>query len=290
MMKIEKPIFVIGVGRSGSTIFHKIFSEHPQVAWLSTLCNRYPDNPSINRFLMRVIDYPVVGSFLKKIIEPDECYDFWERHCKGFRQPCRDLLPEDVTNKIKRKIQKVMSENLTNKRRRLMLKITGWPRMGFLHEIFPDAKFIHISRDGRAVVNSMINVHWWWGWRGPQNWRWGELTQSQKQEWERYDRSFIVLAAIEWRILMDSMEKAKGYIDKKDFLDVKYEDLCSDPPGVFKGITEFCDLRWPKGFENSIKKYPLIDTNYKWREELTDKQKKVLEEVLQDYLKRYDYL
>jgi hypothetical protein len=289
-MKIEKPIFIIGVGRSGSTILHKIFIEHPQVAWLSTLCDKYPDKPSINRLLMKAIDYPVVGRYLKKIVEPGECYDFWEHHCKGFRRPCRDLFAEDVTNKTKRKIRKVMSEMMTNKKRRLIVKITGWPRIGFLHEIFPDAKFIHILRDGRAVVNSMINVHWWWGWRGPQNWRWGELTPSQKEQWERYNRSFIVLAAIEWKFLMDSIEKARGNISKRDFLEVKYEDFCSETLDIFRDVTKFCNLNWSREFENSIKKYPLRNTNYKWLEELTDKQKNVLEEVLNDYLKRYDYL
>jgi hypothetical protein len=96
----------------------------------------------------------------------------------GFRRPCRDLLPQDVTLKKKEAIQNVVAQMLTRKRNRLVVKITGWPRIGFLKEIFPDAKFIHILRDGRAVANSYINVPFWWGWRGLANWRWGPLTPS----------------------------------------------------------------------------------------------------------------
>lgn len=233
-MKIEKPIFIIGVGRSGSSVFHKMFSQHPNVAWLSVLCTRYPDNPSMNQLLMKVIDYPIIARYLKRKLNAGESYNFWDYHCKGFRRPCRDLLPQDVTNKSKEKIQNVMLEMLTNKRNRLLVKVTGWARIGFLHEIFNDAKFIHIIRDGRAVVNSMINIDWWWGWRGPENWRWGQLTAFEKEEWERHNKSFIALAAIQWKILMDAFEEAKQFIDRDDLLEVKYEDFCSKPINIFK--------------------------------------------------------
>ncbi len=92
------------------------------------------------------------------------------------------------------------------KRNRLLVKITGWPRLGYLHEIFPDAKFIHVVRDGRAVVNSLINVDWWDGWKGPQNWRWGDLDLSQTDEWEKYGKSFVVLAGIQLKIIMNALE------------------------------------------------------------------------------------
>ena len=77
-----------------------------------------------------------------------------------------------------------MKQLLVRKRNRLLIKITGWPRIGYLNEIFSDAKFIHILRDGRAVANSLINVEFWRGWQCPQNWRFGRLTEKQQKEWE----------------------------------------------------------------------------------------------------------
>ena len=282
-MKIKKPIFVVGVGRSGSTIFHKIFSEHPDVAWLSSrLCDRFPNRPSVNRWLMDTIDYPIVGEFLRRRFRTGEGYDFWEYYCKGFSEPCRDLLPGDVTNKIKREIPDVMSKIVTPKRNRLLLKITGWPRIGFLHQIFNDAKFIHVARDSRAVINSMINIDWWWGWRGPQNWRWGELTPAQYEEWERFDKSFIALAGIELKILAEAMERAKTFVDDHSFMAVQYEYICATPVGVLKDVTEFCELEWSAAFENSVKKYRLRNTNYKWQEELTGEQQEIVEYFVRD--------
>jgi len=31
--RLNKPIFIIGTGRCGSTIFHRMMAEHPHVAW-----------------------------------------------------------------------------------------------------------------------------------------------------------------------------------------------------------------------------------------------------------------
>lgn len=288
-MKIKKPIFIVGIGRSGSTAFYDLFSKHPNVAWLSGLCNKYPDKPSRNRLLMKGIDYFIIGEFLRRKYGPGECYAFWEHISKGFSEPCRDLLAQDVTVKTKKRIQDAMSAMITEKRNRLSVKITGWPRICFLKEIFNDAIFIHLIRDGRAVVNSIINVDFWRGWMGPQRWRWGELTSTQKKEWSTYGHSFIALAAIQWKMLMDAMEKAKNITNKNDIIDVRYEDLCSDPFEVFKKIAAFCDLEWPSSFEDSVSRYAVSNMNYKWEEELTTEQKRILEDILKDYLKRYGY-
>jgi hypothetical protein len=166
---------------------------------------------------------------------------------------------------------------LTPKRDRLLVKITGWPRIGFLMGIFPDAKIIHIKRDPRAVINSLLNVDFWSGWRGPQNWRWGELTLEQRQEWERFDRSFVALAGIELRILSKAMEQAKKCVTDDNFKEIAYEDLCANPLSVFKEVMGFCELEWTNQFENTVRTSQLKNTNYKWRQDLTEDQQQIVE-------------
>ncbi|GAJ21506.1 unnamed protein product, partial [marine sediment metagenome] len=83
-----------------------------------------------------------------------------------------------------------------------MIKLTGWSRIEYIKELFPDAKFIHILRDGRGVANSLINVDFWKGWEGPHKWRWGMLNEEKMKEWNKYDQSFVILAAMEWKILV----------------------------------------------------------------------------------------
>ncbi len=276
-MQVEKPIFIVGVGRSGSTIFHRMFAEHPQVAWLPYIADQFPTRLALLRAVLTMVDQPLIGELVNRKVAPGEGYRFWETYCKGFSEPFRDLTAHDVTNRHKTVIPHLLAQLLTAQRRRLLMKITGWPRIGFLQGIFPDAKFIHIKRDGRAVINSLLNVRFWSGWRGPQGWRCGALTPAQLAVWEQFDRSFVALAGLELQILLEATEKARQQIAPDNFLELTYETLCADPIGAFQTVTAFAELPWSSRFEERLKRYRLSNTNYKWQQELTNEQQKILD-------------
>lgn len=288
-MSLKKPIFIIGTGRCGSTIFHQMFCHHPQVAFLSGLCQLYPAQPERNRLAMRLMDLPLVQRWARRKFQPAEHYGFWDHHVRGFSMPFRDLRADDVRPNEKARVQQVLESMLTPRRQRLLVKITGWPRIGFLREIFPDALFIHMLRDGRAVTNSLLNTDFWWGWRGPENWRWGPLTAEQQAEWERHDRSFVALAAIQWKIMMDAFEQARTLVPPSQFMEIKYEDFAVDPIAGFGPILEFCGLDFPPRFRAACGRFNVRSANYKWKADLTARQHEILEECLGDYLARYGY-
>lgn len=289
-MKVEAPIFVIGTGRSGSSIFHRIFSTHPDVTWLSQLHARYPSKLDTIKYVMDAIDYPLVGPRLRSILDPGECYELWEHICPGFSTPCRDLQAEDVTNKTKDKIKATLSRIVSKSKSRLLIKLTGWSRINFIREIFPDAKFVHVVRDGRAVTNSTLQVDFWWGWRGPQNWRWGLLSDHDKELWTKHDQSFVVLAGIQWKILLDAIETAKENVDQANFLEIKYEKFCKDPVGVFGEVIKFSELDWPGVFDKRVASFKLRSQDFKWKEDLTMEQQVALEDAIGGHLKHYGYV
>lgn len=288
-MAVSQPIFIVGVGRSGSSIFHQIFAHHPNVVWLSRFCDEYPERPEVNRRLMRALDIPVLGPRLAAHFDPGECYTFWDHYFQGFSTPCRDLRADDATPRARAGVSKALDGMRTSTRQRHLLKITGWPRIGFLQAMFPDARFIHILRDGRPVASSFLNVDWWWGWRGPNHWRWGELSSDQASTWNRHHRSFVALAGLQWCILMDAMEASKPLFEAGQLLEIRYEDVCDDPVARFRQAVEFSQLPWSPDFESYIRRQRLRNENEKWRKELTTQQQDILEDVLRDRLARYGY-
>jgi hypothetical protein len=288
-MKITKPIIIVGSGRCGSTLFHRLFAAHPRLMWLSGFTHRYPTRPALNRWAVTAVGNPLLRPLLSGKIRPGEFYHFWDTHAYGFSEPCRDLVRTDVTPLVKKQVRAALEPMLTPARNRLLIKITGWSRIGYLNEIFEDAKFIHIVRDGRAVASSLLHVNFWRGWQGPQGWRGGILSPEDQATWESYDRSFAALAGIEWRIQMRAIDAARQALDPALFLEVKYEDFCEQPLEHFRRVLEFAELPPSTELEKAVKAASIKSTSNRWRKDLTPAQQAILDELLRDDLVRYGY-
>ena len=288
MTQIIKPIIIVGTGRCGSTVFHRLLARHPEVMWLSGLCDRYPTRPAWNRRAVTALNHPLFRRFLGSKIQPGECYRFWDTHAYGFSEPCRDLVRTDVTARVRKQVRWALESMLTPSRSRLLLKITGWPRIGFLNEIFEDARFIHIVRDGRAVASSLLHVDFWLGWRGPQGWRAGVLSPEDQAVWEGYDRSFTALAGLEWRIQMRALEAARQSLDPGRFFEVRYESFCRQPLETCRQVLEFAELPPSREFEREVERTSIRDSN-RWRDDLTPQQQALLDDLLREDLPRYGY-
>lgn len=261
-------------------MLHRIFSHHPDVSFLTTVCNRWPHRPRNNARVLRMMGLPLIGPLIRRRFHPDESWRFWSHYVRGFNRPPRDLRADDVRPNEAPRIRHALREATASGRPRLLVKITGWPRAGFLHELYADARFVHISRDPRAVVNSFINAPFWEGWRGPQQWRWGPLDAAEQEEWERHDLSFVALAAIQWKKIMRAMEQARRELPPESLLELRYEDFASNTQGGFARILNFCGLGFPASFARFVSRYPVRSANYKWKEDLSAAQQAILESCI----------
>lgn len=290
-MKIAKPIFIVGTGRCGSTAFHQLLALHPQTMWLSGLSEQFPDRPAWNRWAVTAVGNPLLRRLLGTRIKPGENYGFWYTHAYGFAEPGRDLVRGDVTPRVRKQIRGAIEPMLTPSRNRLLVKLTGWPRLGFLNEIFEDAKFIHIVRDGRAVASSLLHINsWQWrGWYGPYSWRYGPLSAEDQAAWEASNRSFVALAGLQWRIHTRALETARKAVDPNRFLEVRYESFCEQPLETCRRVLQFAELSQSAAFEGRVKVASIHDMTNRWRTDLSAEQQGMLTTLLREDLLRYGY-
>jgi len=289
MTKIIKPVIVVGTGRCGSTLFHSLLANHERLMWLSGFALVFPNRPGLNRWVVSAMDNRLLRRLFGGKIRPLESYQFWDRYSYGFSQARRDLVRSDVTPRVKRQLHEAFGALLTRRRHRLLIKITGWPRMGYLNEVFEDARFIHIMRDGRAVANSLLHVDYWRGWYGPQGWLAGLLSPEDQALWESYDRSFTALAGIEWRIQMRAIEAARKQVDPRLFMEIKYEAFCEQPMETFRRVLEFAELPESPALDRAVKNAKIKSTSSRWRDDLAPAQQRILDDLLHDDLRRCGY-
>lgn len=285
-MKIKKPIIITGTGRCGSTLLYEIFAHHPDVMFISNLNLKHPES----KFLWRFNTIFNKLAYKKGFLKPSEAYPLFNKIFPGYARPCRTLKEFDVTTNINKKFHQFIKTILKyGKKERFLYKLTGWSRIRFFNEIFPDALFINIIRDGRAFANSIIQVPWWEGWNGPQNWRWGELAEEYKKEWENSEKSYIVLAGIQWKLLLDELEESRKFLDENRFLQVRYENLIQDPTATFEEILKFSDLPFPEKFRKKIQDKKFHNYNYKWKKNLPKREREKLNMILSEHLSKYGY-
>jgi hypothetical protein len=289
--KITKPIFIVGTGRCGSTAFHRLLGTHPQLMWLSGVAEEFPHRPLWNRWAVTAMGNPVLRRVFGSRIKPGENYGFWYTHASGFAEPGRDLLGSDVTPRVKKQIRAAIEPMLTAKRSRLLVKLTGWSRIGFLNEVFEDAKFIHIVRDGRAVASSLLHVNsWQWrGWYGPYSWRYGPLPDEDHAAWEACNRSFVALAGFQWKMHARALEAARQALDPGRFLEVKYETFCEQPMETCRRVLEFAELQHSAAFDRQVEAASIRDMSGRWRDDLSPEQQALLTGLLREDLLRYGY-
>lgn len=287
--------FVLGTGRCGSTLVHEIIARHPDVGFVSNLEDRMPFLPVPSRvnndIYRRVPDRLTTKGRLR--YAPSEGYRILDREVSPVvSAPVRDLLAEDVTPWLERRFRTFFESRGAAQRRPVFLhKFTGWPRAGFVRRIFPEARFIHVIRDGRAVANSFLQMPWWQGYRGPDAWSWGPLPADYAREWEESGRSFAVLAGLEWKMLMDAFDAARELVPEPQWLEIHYEDFVAEPREHMRAMLDHLGLDWTPTFEAGFRRYRFdAGRREAYRRDLGIHDVAMLDACLAPVLERHGYV
>jgi len=252
-------VFVLGTGRCGSTLVEEVLCRHPSVGFVSNLEDRFNLPVGAGRWngsLYRRLPAAVTQKSRVRYA-PSEAYRVLSREVSRLiSSPPRDLLASDVTPWLGNRFRAFFTERAQAQSTDTFLhKFTGWPRSGFIRGVFPSARFIHVVRDGRAVANSWLQMPWWLGYEGPDHWQWGPLPADLAAEWEGSGESFVVLAGLLWKMLIDAFDLARKEIPTSDWLEVRYEDVAANPRTAFAKMLEFCGLPWDAEFERGFERH-----------------------------------
>jgi hypothetical protein len=135
-------------------------------------------------------------------------------------------------------------------------------RIPLLADVFPEARFVSLVRDGRAVAASLSRVDWWqdsfvWWYAGsPRRWK-----DEGGDPWE--------MCARNWVEEIVQIEDGLASVAPDQVLRLRYEDLVADPVPTLVRIAGFLgvatdDRRW----RSSLATLRVSDRSGSWREQL----------------------
>lgn len=166
---LGKPIIIIGFGRSGTSLVADIVMQHFELAFISNYNAKFFKSSTIN--LVRhffdnglwqlkgqkkqINRVPILNRYTFK---PSEAYAFLN-NLTG-RDFARNFLFNIEAGQTEReRIRKGFGKLVRYQgKRRLIFKITGPSRLGYLNSIFPDAKYILVKRNPFRISDRSLGL------------------------------------------------------------------------------------------------------------------------------------
>jgi len=263
------PIFIVGCPRSGTTMLYGHMARHPDLAWISNVTKRVAASPAAVRLLLALRSDP----------RPTEAKRVWGRYSVADHHV---LGRADVTPQARAYFRKVVETHLRvlGKKRFLCKCPQNSLRIGFFHEILPDAVFVHVVRDGRAVANSILRSREKHG---------GEYWGCRPPEWRAIrERPLLEAAAIQWKTITERTMEEGCRLPPERYLEVRYEEICDHPEEAILDLSQRIGLEWDRallrGLVGDVK-----SRNWKWREAFRPEEIESLHREIGDLLARLGY-
>jgi LPS sulfotransferase NodH len=294
----KKQIIIIGCPRSGTTYLMRLLASNKAFSWVSNELNKNPFDYHFTKGL-KYYKVPIIGKklyykaklFDNPLLVPVEPWNFWNSHINYFQwKPShfftpRNAEPSDLTqdqiDKTRNAIDLICKYGKSDI---FLSKYTDFPRVKMLKEIFPNAKFIHIIRDGRAVANSYIKKiqsgdfntskeieNWVSAW--PSKW---------KDDFIALKQNPIAFTLIQWKYFVSEIRNELSQIPNFDYKEIRYSNLTSNMEQVVKEIHEFVGIKLDSNIKYFMKMKPSDNMNHKWKNNLSQEEKEIFNVLLNE--------
>jgi hypothetical protein len=255
--KTSSPIFVGGAGRSGTKLVRAILNAHPNL---------------ITSHELKVTP---------QIAEAWHGVRSYARHLNSHF----DTSPEEIDALFADTIDFFLRKVAARQGGKRVVEKTPNNAyiFGHLSYIFPSSPLIHIIRDGRDVVRSLLEKTW-----ARPDGTLHPVSQDPKT------------AATYWREIVESgRNAAQADRVRKNYLEIRYEDLVNHPTPVMRRIIthvhEEWDKRIPRFYEFEDPLYPGVQRTIsnasvgKWKHALSPSTKSTIKDVAGDLLIELGY-
>jgi hypothetical protein len=235
----QKPIFVLGAPRSGSTLLYQLLVVRFDVAYLSNLHCRFFGAPAlveraVGKRLRPPGDFSSRFGSTRGLAAPSECGPYWYRFFR--KSPQHVSLPEADPVQLERLRESVRAFAEAAGRPLVFKNLVNSVRLAPLAAALPEALFVVVRRDEADTAASILagrrTLHAdeseWWSVEPPQFERLRELSPEEQ-----------VLEQV--RAIESLVEENKDDIGRDRFLDVGYEGICADTHRALGSIAAFAE-------------------------------------------------
>lgn len=215
-------LFIVGCPRSGTTLLRRMVDAHPQIAitrethWIPDIARDVRCIDAEARVTAALPDilhaHPKFGTFgveldeLRALAEGAPPYaafveSLFERYGAGCAKPfVGDKTPGYVRD------------------------------LPLLHALFPDARFVHLVRDGRDVALSVLG--------------WERKAEQFERRFPIWSESPLVTAALWWRWHVLLGRRDGRALPIGSYYEVRYEELVADPERECRSLMRFLGLEF----------------------------------------------
>jgi hypothetical protein len=267
-----QPIFIVGCGRSGSTMLGAMVGAHPQIVCIPEA-----------QFIIDLMPKGDSDSEVDPVAVIDRIVKHWRFRVwefdLGCRRPAHGAIEPTYRETIEWLVRRY-AESVDRPGARIWVdQAPGHAEhIWKLLQHFADAKFIHIVRDGRAVAASIMPLDW-----GPN-----EIYSAARKWQERVGYGYIAAAAL----------------GPERVLHVRYEDVVERTESTMQRVANFLGVdfvsemlsttglklpRFTRYQHRLIGEPPRSDRTDGWRKALSRREIEIFESVVGDLLPLLGY-
>lgn len=277
MSDAAPPTFLLGAARSGTSLLYKVLCLHPDAAYFNNWLRRAPRRSAVsvaNRVARRGGDKrrrawfgdgsnAYVYSRRRRLAER-----LYPMPVEGEPVFAACGVPEDGgpigdTPRAEQALRTTVERVTRWGGGRVFLnkRIANNRRIPLLAAAFPGARFVDITRDGRAVALSLARVDWW---PTSRVWWYGDTPAA----WERSGGDPWELCARNWVEEVRAIDAGLAGLPPERVLRLTYEQFVDQPVTVAAQVAAFVGLRSDRNWLAEVAQLRFPNRNQSWRTDL----------------------